>query len=92
MPNNANLGGRKAIETDGGNTVDTCHYIGSPIPYWSGIQTQSGDVDSGNSYTDLIGLNEAWVACYRGIGPNCFVYAYPCQVETNQNNLINWPW
>jgi hypothetical protein len=91
VPNNARLTGRLAIETDGGNTVDTCHYTGSPIASWSGIQRQSGDVDSGNGYTDLVGLNEAWVACYRANGPGCFVYAYPCQVETNQNNLINRP-
>lgn len=90
-PNPSNFGGRRVTETDGGSTVDSCHYTGSPIAYWSGIQTQSGDVDSGGGYTDLIGLTEGWVSCYRGIGPGCYVYAYPCQVETDQNNLINRP-
>lgn len=92
VPGNKNLGGRKTIETNGGNTVDTCHYPGSPIAYWPGIRTQSGDVDSGNSYPDLIGLSEEWVACYRaGSGPGCYTSIDSCQVETDQNMSINRP-
>jgi len=95
-PGNANLSGRLVREQDGGNTVDTCNYPGSPVPRYQGIDPTEYDhpvelVSPGNLYGDEVGMNENTVQCFRANMPGCFVFAYPCRYETDQNSFINVP-